>query len=492
MRSSAFSICLHVFVALLFSVPLFAQQQLEVFMDQKRFATPDGKGVFEVYLQINASTAKLKRGDDQLLTSKVEITEIIRRGDSIVDFRKSVLESPAMADTMIADFMDQKRFFLDPGQYILEISVLDIYRDSSRAINAALPFEIPVTRGHITFSDIQQIEGFSKATAQGPLTKAGNNLIPFVSNYYAPDIEKLAYYFEIYNTHLLGAEEKFLLMQFIREKKTGKQLDAFTKISRQTAKETIPVLTVFDISKLESGSYELTLEIRNKNNELLATQVFDFQRNNPDREYHTGDLSLIDIKATFVERIVNRDTLSEYIACLRPIALPAEIGMIDTLVLSGDEQMRKQFFYYFWKNRDPQNPEESWLRYSQTVNYVNRIFGTSIKKGYQTDRGVVFLKYGAPDWVMDRPNEPSSYPYQIWQYKKLGQFNNKRYIFYMPDLVTNDYVTLHSDVPGEVRNHRWQQILNARNSPNIDMDNPNGGNNPHWGGNSNEFFRNPR
>jgi hypothetical protein len=64
----------------------------------------------------------------------------------------------------------------------------------------------------------------------------------------------------------------------------------------------------------------------------------------------------------------------------------------------------------------------------------------------------------------------------------------------LPDLVTNDYVLLHSDVPGEVKNARWQYMLNSRNSTNTDLNSPTGSGNtqPQWGNNASEYYKNPR
>ena len=61
----------------------------------------------------------------------------------------------------------------------------------------------------------------------------------------------------------------------------------------------------------------------------------------------------------------------------------------------------------------------------------------------------------------------------------------------MPDLVTNDYSILHSDVPGEVKNENWNATLNSRNSTNGNIDDPNSGNRDHWGTNSSTLFKNP-
>ena len=105
--------------------------------------------------------------------------------------------------------------------------------------------------------------------------------------------------------------------------------------------------------------------------------------------------------------------------------------------------------------------------------------------------GRIFLKYGPPNTITDRPNEPSAYPYQIWHYYKIGKFNNKRFIFYKPDLGTNEYVTLHSTLQGEYFNRNWKTDLHRRNTPGRSVDNLQNPNDGQWGSNSNIFFTNP-
>ena len=96
------------------------------------------------------------------------------------------------------------------------------------------------------------------------------------------------------------------------------------------------------------------------------------------------------------------------------------------------------------------------------------------------------MKYGAPDQFIDRPNEPSAYPYQIWHYYRIGQRSNVRYVFYNPDLVTNDYPLLHSDMQGEIQNYRWQNDLHKRDANSLNVDDPGGS--VHYGGNANVYF----
>jgi hypothetical protein len=42
---------------------------------------------------------------------------------------------------------------------------------------------------------------------------------------------------------------------------------------------------------------------------------------------------------------------------------------------------------------------------------------------------------------------------------------------------------------GELKNYKWQSILTKRNSPNSDIDDANEGNYDHFGGESNDVFK---
>ena len=53
-------------------------------------------------------------------------------------------------------------------------------------------------------------------------------------------------------------------------------------------------------------------------------------------------------------------------------------------------------------------------------------------------------------------------PYEIWHYYKAGQFNNRRFLFYAPQVVGECFELLHSDHPQELKNADWLDILKTR------------------------------
>ncbi|MCK7531387.1 MAG: GWxTD domain-containing protein [Marinilabiliales bacterium] len=127
--------------------------------------------------------------------------------------------------------------------------------------------------------------------------------------------------------------------------------------------------------------------------------------------------------------------------------------------------------------------EREWLNYLSEVNKVNYAYSTPILKGYESDRGRVYLKYGPPNAISESYDEPATYPYEIWHYYviKDGQ-RNKKFVFYSRDIVTNDFQLLHSDVTGELSNYRWQYVLYSRVDAGYNIEK--GVSEDSWGGNS--------
>jgi GWxTD domain-containing protein len=372
----------------------------------------------------------------------------------------------------------------------MELSMSD-YRNKDNPFSTSQFVEINYPEDKISISDIQLLESYKKAETPNVLTKSGYDLVPYVSNYYPGNLNKIVFYAEIYNTDkVLGIGEKYLLNFYIESQEIGGAVENNTGFLRQTANAANVLLSEFNISELPSGNYNLTIEVKNKNNELIAGKQLFFQRNNPDLIIKPEDITAINISESFVDKINSKDTLAEYIRSLHPITTESERGFIFNQLVGADIKMMQQFFYSFWKKRNSLNPESEWKKYKEQVVYTQKHFSTKIKKGYETDRGRVYLKYGPPNTIVDRPSEPGAYPYQFWHYYKTQIRGNSKFVFWNQDLVTNDYELLHSNVAGEVMNYRWQYMLSKRDNPNLNLDDPKGAD--RWGNWNDDFYDMPR
>ena len=479
-------------IYIIFSFSSFGQ--LKAYLTYSAFFSPENGPYLETYLSVIGNSVKYKKNQSGNFVGSIEITMLFRLGEEIKNFKKYNLSSPEISDSSQGiNFIDQQRFLLPPGTYNFELSVSD-NNSSDAPYKSNQPVQIYSDSGKMFFSDLEILESFKPSSEKGILSKSGFDLVPYVSNFFPKSMEKISFYGELYNgNRVLGMDEKFLVNYFIESFENGTSLPNFRGFLRQSANPVNVILNSIGISALPSGNYNLVLEARNKNNILLTEKRFFFQRSNPDLQMKPEDISNQSVTGTFVDQINNSDSLAEYIRSLRPISSETEIRFVEnnfSKTDSGTLPLMKKFFLNFWVERNSIKPETEWDEYKNKVAIVNKAFGTKIKKGYETDRGRIYLKYGPPNSLIDRPIEPSNYPYQVWHYYKTERRGNSKFVFFNPDEITNDYQLLHSNVIGEVSDFRWQYRLQKRNNPSTNLDENKG--DEHFGSRPEDFWNNPR
>jgi len=460
---------------------------LRAYLSYASFVSPQDGPYVETYISVVGNSVVYHKNENGKFQSAIQVTMIFKQDSVIRAFKKYELLSPETMDTTSINFnfLDQQRFLLPNGKYNLEISIADKYTDRL-PFKITEPLEIKYPSEKINFSGIELIDSFTKTSETGVLTKNGYDVVPYVDNFYPSTHNKLTFYAELYNAgKVLGSEENFVITNFIESSETGKIVSAYHKLRRETAHPVNVVFSEFDISKLPSGNYFLTMEARNKENSLLArTQVF-FQRSNPSIQFEIGDINALNVENTFVSEITNIDSIREYIRSVSPISTSTENAFATNQLKVADLLTLQQFFLNFWIARNNADPGKAWELYQIELRKADASFHTTVQKGYETDRGRIFLKYGPPNTIVDRPFEQDVVPYQIWHYYKLGTFTNKKFIFYEPDLVTYNYMLLHSDVPGEISNLNWQEYLNRTRDRNLDPG-------TYFGGKAGDDFINPK
>ncbi|MBL4818018.1 MAG: GWxTD domain-containing protein, partial [Deltaproteobacteria bacterium] len=224
--------------------------------------------------------------------------------------------------------------------------------------------------------------------------------------------------------------------------------------------------------------------------ELLTDKKLFFQRSNPGKQLSLEDFLASNITNSFANKINGKDTLAEYIRSLAPISSSNEKTFADNQLKISDLERMQKYFLYFWEKRDNLFPEKAWQDYLTEVERVDREYGTRLYKGYETDRGRVYLQYGLPNSITKADHEPNSYPYEIWHYYKTVKKSNVKFVFIDTDLAINDYTLIHSDAIGEINDPRWHFQTQKRNTPfeNIDIERGR----EHYGGRALEYFKNPR
>ena len=478
---------------------IYAQQKktLNSYISYATFDMPGDNTTpyIETYITFDKSNLVYVKNDNGQYNATVDITIMFKQGESIKNFGKYSLSSPSVTDTANINgfFMDMQRYSLENGTYKLEVILEDVNnkKDKPITVEDQLLIDFPES---FCFSSILGLESYSKAVTESNNSKNGYNLIPMIMPYYPETMNKLTFYAEIYNAKKqLGEGEKYLLNTYICAFENGTKLNNFYFTKRMNAKDIDVIINSMDISNLPSGNYYLVLEARDRNNEIIGLNRYFFQRSNPYYQIDSSMLATINPDIVFSGNIDNLDTIREYIKTLAPISTMVEKDYADELLKTDDIKTMQQYFYTFWSSRNSIDPRQAWLDYYAQVQRVNASFKTIYGKGYDSDRGIVFLKYGAPDRIVQSYNEPGAYPYEIWHYYTLGTQRNKKFVFMTRDIVTNDFKLIHSDAIGELSNFRWTTEIYQRTYGTYDDYGVDGAANPNsYGDRAKDYYDNPR
>lgn len=481
-------------VIVLATISAHAQaKRLNPFLSTTSYNVPGQTPFVENALAFECKSVTYKEFQPGQFKATLEIVTAFRKGEETT-FSKVLLDSPVVTDTanLSGAFVDQQRFPLTNGEYVMEIIVTDKGSDRepvslSVTVSVDYPSDVPAV------SDILLFDNYSKATTSSTCAKSGFDFVPRVFPFYSASSDKLKFYAELYNSNSLYEEGKYLVSYYIEAAESSSLMKDYYFTKRFDVSTATPLLNSIDIKYLPSGNYYLVVEMRDRSNTVICSNSVFFQRSNPGVGYQMNDLSGVNIANTFVSDIENIDTLRRYIRYLEPVSTETERDYAVALVRTNDVTTMQQYIYNFWATRSPMNPRDAFNDYLAAVRRVNMSFSNIATPGYRTDRGYVFLKYGQPDQIVESPNEPGAYPYQIWHYYVIANQRNKKFVFMSKDDSTNDYQLIHSDVIGELNNYRWKlevysRIYGEHYDEGVDQTDYEEG----WGKHAGDLYDNPR
>jgi len=434
---------------------------IRVFIDHQTFYNSETGPYIEVLFSFEGKSMKAVKNTDGQYIAQAKCNVILSQGNKVFQFAKfNASGTPSILPTA-SDFMSVERFPLADGIYQLEIVISDANDSISEPLKHSETIEITHLSEGCFFSEIAYVSALTNTIQENAFSKAGYDLIPYVSNYYPTSLNGLILYAELYNSRkLLGKQVSFAYTICVTDALQN-EIPSTKRIIRAEAAEILPLIHTIDISNLLSGDYKVKLEMLDREGKIVCTQFRNFTRNKTLENTYTPPSSL-DISNTFVARYNNNDSLYAHIQSCLPIAESVERNTIDNILQNADLRTRQSFMYTFWYRRNSVNPEKAWNDYYQDVRAVQKEFGTRIKAGWQTDRGRVYLQYGKPSTRIVRNNDPDYWPFEIWHYYTTNTgMRDRRFLFYNTSL-NYDMELLHSDIPNEVRNYDWKNLVRSR------------------------------
>lgn len=433
----------------------FVAQALDASVAYATFKSPPNKSFVEVYLNIMGTTVKHKSLDSLTRQAAVEILILIKKEDLIVSFEKYILDGPASEHAL--DFMDVRRIALDDGSYKLEVEILDM-NDTTNLASYNGAFEIAYQKETLLQSDLQLIQALKPSTANSSFVKNGYHMEPLPYNFYYKTDSVLTFYQELYNSDKV-LNEKFLLKYVVEKIKGNNELEPVLLGHKKLDPKPVNVILIRkNISQLESGRYKLTVEVKNREGDVLSSRETQFDRSNPYRD--TQILLEKPIEEVFVAKLDSAE-LRYSLKAIAPHVDGGSVKVLNTIISEGTVETQRRYLYSFWIQMD-RDPEGAYLRYMEVARAVDKTYNSGFGYGFESDRGRIFMKYGKPNDVITVENETAAPPYEIWFYVRVPSSppqSDVKFIFYNPSYAVGSFDLLHSTCRGELENPQWEVEL---------------------------------
>ena len=342
-------------------------------------------------------------------------------------------------------------FAASPGTYTLEVAVHDSASGRvTRAGTSLTTFaQSPVVSDLLLATGMRVPSGSDTALGPGELHKGGAIVEAAVRPLLTPRQAQLGYYLEWY-----GRE--------------GRQAAETAGVSvRVTRADGSPVVTtpaqrvpfqggggvtraMVDLAGLPPGEYGFEVTVQGKDTTVT--------RRAPFRMAGLETVAVADVPAAPDKfQGMSEAQLDTLYAPLIYLMSSDEQGIYSTLTVEG----KRTFLRRFWARRDPTpaTPDnEVMAAFYSRIAEANRRYregGAAEIPGWRTDRGKIFIKYGPPNEVMQRPQAGATLPYEVWKYT---QGRALKYVF-MDFTQFGNYALIWTDDRREPSRPNWQSLL---------------------------------
>jgi GWxTD domain-containing protein len=349
----------------------------------------------------------------------------------------------------------QKNILVQEGEYILSVYGKD-YIDTLSYDSLIKNIKISANNNKPYISDIELSSSIFKSTdKQSNFFKWSLEVIPNPSNLFGNNINRLFYFYEIYNIYQDIISEKFFLEVALINQDKNIVDKKHKKVN------TVSLLMIdydsFLLDSLPTGKYIISVSISDSVKNLFLSSTKDFIVYNSNIvENLTGNPEMDYLKSEY--GVMKEELLDdEFNKCIY-IRKDEEGNQYEKL--KTVEEKRK-FMYNFWKNRE--NPYSSTknefkIQYFTKIKESNILFKEPFREGWKTDRGRIYITYGKPDDVEKYPFEAETKSYEIWKYNSIdggsecafieSQFNG-----------SGIFILVHSTIRKELRDDNWKAKL---------------------------------
>ncbi len=343
---------------------------------------------------------------------------------------------------------------LPPGRYSMSLTSYDS-NDPSRRDSFSTPLIVSrFPEDHEALSDVEFCSSIKPSSNKESIFyKNTLEVTPNAGKLYGSGLPIMYYYVEAYNLISSHSTHPGVIIRTTVLDAYGKEILSKDKTKPRQHNSTVEIGTL-NLSALHGGTYLFKVSMLDTAQTVLATVSKKFFVYKPGAPTDTSQNPFMGEGATSEISVMTEPEVYKAFAQAKYIATEAERSQFEKL---PDLRSKQNFLYEFWRNRNP-NPagsgNEFKENYSRRIDYTNKNFGVGSREGWKTDRGRVYVTYGACDEVERFPSTAESLPYEIWHFNSL----QGGVIFVFVDRTSlGDYILVHSTHRDELRDDNWYE-----------------------------------
>lgn len=442
---------------LLVSTNYIYANTLDTYITINRFFQIETKqNYIELSYFIPSNVVEYKLNENNKIQAKLKISLRIIKDDKEISSKVYVLQSQEFNtfNDINSNLKDVIKLLAPANDTVsLKIDIMDINNVNS-SFNRTTDIYIPEAK-NIFLSDIMLISKANKNELDNPFNRNGLLVMPKFLNYYPTEITDIKFYCEFYQLK----QKQNYFVRYLLTNEDGIYVDGYASHKRIEKKSYDAIISGFDISKLPSGNYYLYIELKDENNEIVEIKRTFFQRNNKNKDVVKNkniQKNELEVITNNFARKYNLANIRHHCLALAPISSTFERATLESFKNSTDTTLMQNYFFSFWKERNPKEPEAEWMAYAKKLQFVEKTFTTISNRGYETARGVIYLTFGKPeDTKLYRKGEE----FWLWNYEKLNGQGNVYFIFVNKDKITDDFVLEHTSLKGQIHSKKWSDFL---------------------------------
>ena len=199
---------------------------------------------------------------------------------------------------------------------------------------------------------------------------------------------------------------------------------------------------IFVSGLIKPGNYKLVLDLKDEKGVSIWTRENEYTAHNPylRKVVHLPLTSVSGLRAYLQVQLVqgSKKHAEELELVLRKPGVSVHIYNLESAlsqmryILTDEERKRlhkasrkerETLFYEFWRERDPTpntTINELMDQYYLRVKYANEHF-TTFQPGWETDMGMIYILFGAPDEIERSFISTNRNAYQTWYYYRINR-----------------------------------------------------------------------